>query len=268
MSEFISSLNLHSTAIKSMPEILFEESISTQKTIVWEKNASGMDKAFYVSLSEFYGVMFCKPRVKRSELFNHNALTNIIPDFLLPKLQNITPINNGNFTEKKPEKNLTKNNNKALDYYYRKVNENNKSKMREYEPAYKTEVIKFIAKIKPIMQSSTLDPKILPIIKEVTDKQALYDKIKDIQKYLDHICMYVGELTFVIEEKTHNIKLIDLAAGSGGESAKKNQPAISSGLMNIQEHIQSKYLNNKNNVDSEYSRLPKNNTIIYGYNYK
>lgn len=226
-----------------------------------------MDKAFYVNVSELYGVMFCKPRVKRSELLNYNELSTIIPGFLLPKLQDIIPTKDGNFTEEKPEEKPTKDN-KALELYCRKVNENNKNKMRSYEPAYKIEMIKFIVKIKPIMQNSSVDPKILSIIQKVTDKQALYNKIKDIQDHLDNICRHVGELTFVIEEKTHNIKLIDFAAGTRGESAIENKRAISSGLMNIQEYIDSKYLNNKNNADSEYSRLPKNNTIFYGSNYK
>lgn len=267
MSVFISSTYLNTTAIKSMPEILIEQSKSTTKTIVWKKKGAGMDKAFYVNLSELYGVMFCNPRVRSSEVSNHKELLNIIPDFL-PKLQVVEPKQVGNFIEELHAINHKEKNKKVLALFNRRMNENNEQRRREYEPAYKTEVIKFIAQIKPIMHSSNLNTNILPIIKEVKNKQALYNNIENLKIHLNDICQCVGELTFVIEEQTHDIKLIDLATGSEGNSAKKNQQQITSGLINIQNHIDSKYLNNKNNVELEYSRLPKSNTMIYGSNYK
>ncbi|CRY56494.1 Uncharacterised protein [Yersinia intermedia] len=264
MNKKVSSINLDETAIKSMPKFLIEQ--LDNKSVIWKKHASGMDKALYVNLIDPHGVMFCKPHVKRSERQNHNNLFCAFKKFL-PELIDIIPENNGKFIEKPSKTNLIYNN-QALKDFYDKLNKNNNDQLREYEPAYKIKVIDFIAQIKPLMQRFGVQTTISRAIDKVTDKRSLYEKIETIQDNLGKICLHVGELTFVIEKNTHNIKLIDLATGSNGASAKVNQRQISLGLNNIQKYIKSNYLNNRSNVDTEYSRRPKNNTTTYGSNYK
>ncbi len=53
MPDFISSLNLHSTEIKLMPEFLFEKSIITQKTIAWKKITQAWIKLFMLMFLNF-----------------------------------------------------------------------------------------------------------------------------------------------------------------------------------------------------------------------